>query len=189
MSCGSLTVIHGPMFAGKTSTLLMKLGAACATQGGDKCLLISSNKDHRPELNQSGILSTHSAVISTKTSNEIKINKLSEADTKGIEVIAIDEAQFFERLKEYILKWIKEGKDVYISGLTLTSEGAIFGEILSIIPFADKIYRLEAICSLCIKEGGHKKPAILTKCIETKTCDVMIGANKYIPLCLNHWLV
>ena len=52
-----------------------------------------------------------------------------------------------------------------------------FGQILDLIPLADHVEKLHAVCSLC------KAPASFTKRLTRETAQKVIGSDNYIPVC------
>ena len=89
--------------------------------------------------------------------NAIPVTKLAELGDswKNYDVLGIDEGQFFIDVAEFAEQAAQAGKIVIISALGATfqregfkaSEG--FGAILDLIPKAEKIKQLHAICRLC----------------------------------------
>ena len=86
---GSIEVIFGPMFAGKTTELLRKVKTY--TIAHKKCLVVCSAKDNR--------YTTENFVVSHDkiTSKAMKVSSLEEILPyyHDYDVIAIDEGQFF----------------------------------------------------------------------------------------------
>ncbi|KAK4400199.1 Pentatricopeptide repeat-containing protein [Sesamum angolense] len=90
-----------------------------------------------------------------------------------LEVIGIDEAQFFEGLYDFCSKAADhDGKTVIRS----------FGSILDIIPIADSVTKLNARCEVC----GKRAFFTLRKTDETKT-ELIAGAEVYMPVCRQHY--
>jgi thymidine kinase len=99
------------------------------------------------------------------------------------DVIMINEAQFFNNLLLIVLELVeKYNKTVYVCGLDGDYKRNKFGNILDLIPFCDKIVKLNSLCSLC-KNGNfgifsHRK---IEKDNETQ---IVIGCEKeYETLC------
>ncbi|XP_042751765.1 pentatricopeptide repeat-containing protein At4g16470 isoform X2 [Lactuca sativa] len=100
-----------------------------------------------------------------------------------LEVIGIDEAQFFEDLYDFCIKAADhDGKTVIVAGLDGDYLRRSFG-VLDIIPIADTVTKLKARCEVC------GKPAFFTlrKTEETER-EVVAGADVYMPVCRNHYL-
>jgi thymidine kinase len=106
----------GPMFSGKTNTLILRLQKRKIADKslGRKSILIKKNGDDRYEAD---------AVVSHANLREgecIKATKLSDVNPfiEDVNSIFIDEGQFFEDLNETVRYWISQGKDVTIAGLS-----------------------------------------------------------------------
>ena len=114
-SCGFLDLIIGPMFSGKTNYILKELTVFSIM--GASVLYINHSLDTRSDK-----FSTHNPLIKdieniefVKTDNLNSIEKLCD----NYIVIAIDEAQFFDGLKDFVIELVeKKGKRVIVGGLS-----------------------------------------------------------------------
>ena len=98
---------------------------------------------------------------------------------KNTTTIFIDEIQFLTGNPEALLFYsIYMNIDIYIAGLSLTSEQSTFGIMPEVLAVADEVVHLKACCSDC-----NKKEAVYTYCLEDKTNEVLVGSSMYIPLC------
>jgi thymidine kinase len=167
-----LEVIIGPMFSGKTSKLLdiYKKCIYC----GIPVLIINHKFDDRYTSNS---LSSHDNLKAPC----MFLNKLlsNEVDFKNIEVILINEGQFFDDLYEFVERYIQENKQIYVCGLDGDFEKKKFGQILDIIPLSDKVTKLTSLCGIC--KNGTK--AIFSKRLTHETKQTVIGIDNYIPVC------
>lgn len=175
-----LEIVFGPMYSGKSTRLLHELSRY---QKGPhkKIFMINSKVDTRVTEN---LISTHNTTISTSELNTIKALDLMEITNSKefeiAEVIGIDEAQFFRDLVTFCLYAVEErGKHVIVSGLAEDFQRNKFGHILDLIPYADHVTKLNALCK-CGKD------AIFTKRISASKEQVLVGANDaYIAVCRN----
>ena len=112
---------------------------------------------------------------------ELHTNKLFlEAD-----VIGIDEGQFFENIKSFILKTESLNKKIIISGLDGDYKRNPFMNILECIPLSDSVTKLSSFC--CIKKNGTK--GIFSKKITQSEEKIDVGSkNKYISVCRQEYL-
>ena len=182
MSRGWVHVICGPMYSGKTEELIRL--TARATISGKKLMVFSPNTDTRTDLitsrNGLSIPSIH-----IKTSLE-----LPTGDT-DVEVVAIEEAQFFDENFPYIVNDLAQaGVKVLVSGLDRDFLGRPFGPMPELLAIADKVTKLTAICFKC------KRRATLTQRlvngIPAKADDPLVvvggmGDDKYEARCRNCW--
>ena len=178
---GSIEIIMGCMFSGKTSYLLNYVNKLSSI--GIKPLIINSEVNTR---DQTGVLNNHN----NETINCITVKKLSDLQfdiLNSHQYIFIDEGQFFEDLKDTVLEWCEEvGKNVYIFGLDGDFRRNKFGAILDLIPYADNVIKLTGYCSQC----NNKTPSLFTFRKSSDTEQTVIGnGDKYIPLCRKHYLM
>ncbi|XP_023767214.1 thymidine kinase a isoform X1 [Lactuca sativa] len=178
---GEIHVIVGPMFAGKTTTLLRRIKSE--SSNGRNAAVIKSSKDTRYGLDS---IVTHDgeklSCWPLEALSSFKERIGLEAYHK-LEVIGIDEAQFFEDLYDFCIKAADhDGKTVIVAGLDGDYLRRSFG-VLDIIPIADTVTKLKARCEVC------GKPAFFTlrKTEETER-EVVAGADVYMPVCRNHYL-
>jgi len=77
-------------------------------------------------------------------------------------------------------------KIVLISGLDGDYKRNKFGEILDLIPHADNLIKLNALCAIC--NNGTEAP-FTWKYSEYQTDSIIdISVDKYIPLCRKHYI-
>ncbi|KAK9084663.1 hypothetical protein Sjap_025074 [Stephania japonica] len=179
---GEVHVIIGPMFAGKTTALLRRVQSE--SDNGRNIAIIKSDKDSRYGLDS---IVTHDGAklpcwaLPDLSSFRQKIGK--DAYNK-IDVIGIDEAQFFEDLYDFCCKAADyDGKTVIVAGLDGDYLRRRFGSVLDIIPLADSVTKLTARCEIC----GKRAFFTLRKTTETKT-ELIGGADVYMPVCRQHYV-
>lgn len=182
-----LTVIVGPMMAGKTSELL----SMCRSNqiAGNKTLLFKPSIDNRFDDNA---VVTHDG----KKMNAIKLNNqnaLSLFDDHSdwlrrseYGLVAFDEVQFFNAdLIEVIDTLIRYcDVDVVCAGLAQDSSGKPFGIMPRLLCMADKIISLTAVCSKCKEIGAATRT--FRKVEGNKQVEVG-GSDKYEARCLPCW--
>ena len=165
-----IQVITGCMFAGKTTALIDRLKSTNC-----KYLLVKPKIDTRDEGSQ---ISTHDGLSETG----IRVNRLSEIfqKLKGIKVVGIDEAQFFNNsIVEDINYIASKNITIIIAGLKKDYLNKSFGCMAEIIKIATSITMLKAICNDC----GDAATYSYRKNINSKT-QVLIGdSNEYAALC------
>lgn len=178
---GYLELIIGPMYSGKTSKLLdyykkakiMKLDV----------IIINHSFDNRYGEN---IISNHDLekynCLTCKSLKELNLNDLLKN-----KVILINEGQFFEKDDMNIIIELvdKYKKNVFISGLDGDFNRNKFGDnssnllnLLDLIPYSDKVIKLNSICGFC-----HKNDAPFTKRIIDDDNQVVVGTDIYKPVC------
>lgn len=181
-----LTVIHGPMFAGKTSRLIA-LARANIIAGNDVVGFKPSN-DNRYSDNS---ITTHDElefpafVINKDKPNEC-FSKICTVGHKT-DVIIFDEAQFFARepMEALVKRAVCNlGYDVIIGGLSMDSSGCPFGAMPYLLAVADEIISLKAVCAKC------KTINMATRTFRKgdSTEQVVVGGSDiYEPRCFKCW--
>ncbi|KAL3627314.1 hypothetical protein CASFOL_028677 [Castilleja foliolosa] len=110
--------------------------------------------------------------------------KLGAENYEKLEVIGIDEAQFFGDLFDFCNEAAdRDGKTVIVAGLDGDYLRRSFGSVLDLIPIADSVTKLNARCELCGKHAFFT----LRKTDETKT-ELIAGADVYMPVCRYHYV-
>ena len=140
---GSLHVISGCMFSGKTEELLRLLRRASV--GGRSVLLIRPLVDTRSPAEVAESRSgTSYACISVAAADDI----LAAVASSPCEVVAVDEAEMFgEDLSRVADKLATDGYEVIVSGLDTDFAGRPFGAMPTLLALADTVSKLSAICT------------------------------------------
>lgn len=192
---GYLSMIIGPMFSSKTSRLIQELSTLADL--GFSTLYINHSSDNRLIEFSDVNITTHSGQfkgISDKIKC-LKLNKLSElTNYKHYEIIGIDECQFFDDLNEVVHQLVDiDNKYVIITGLDGDINRKSFGNVLSLIPFADSVIKTNAYCKSCRSVKGKLVKAPFTKLLinDSKSNEqyVKVGSSDlYLPVCRNCYL-
>eukprot|EP01147_Barroeca_monosierra_P007453 gene7453-531_t len=170
-SHGSIHVICGPMFSGKTTELLRRMKRFSLAKR--RCMLIKYANDNRYGMDG---ITTHDM----RQSAAVACSKLEEAreQANAFDVLGIDEGQFFPDVVEFCEGMAKEGKTVIVAALDGTFQRKPFGTILDLIPLSESVIKLSAVCMLCHREAAFSKR------IGSETeIEVIGGADKYIAVC------
>lgn len=138
---GSIEVICGGMFSGKTEELLRR--ARRALIAGQKLVLIKPVQDNRYSEN-SVVSHDQNRMESFSVSSAVEIPPL----TQDMDVVCIDEAQFFDLdLIDVVNDLANKGKRVILAGLDMDYEGKPFEPVPQLLAIAESITKLHAICS------------------------------------------
>ena len=141
---GWIEVICGPMFSGKTEELIRRVKRAKIAKQGVQVFKhgIDVRYDKEKVISHDGLNVEANPI---KESEQIKT--FLKPDT---EVVAIDEAQFFdENLLLICNQLADEGLRVIVAGLDTDFRGEPFGPMPNISAIADKVDKLTAICVKC----------------------------------------
>ena len=170
----SLEIIIGGMFSGKTSEMIRRLKRYQIIN--KKILVINSSVDTR---SQNEELMTHDGV----TMSCIKMKEFQFDTIQEYDVVAIDEAQFFTNLVQFVQFCLTQNKNVLVTGLDGDFNQNVFGEILLLIPICDDVTKIKALCMEC--HDGTLGP--FSKRITGDKCQELVGhSNIYKASCRKH---
>ena len=171
-SFGSVEVICGSMFSGKTEELIRRLKRAEIAK--QSILVFKPQIDVRYDKN-SVVSHDKNSLSSTVVSSSKEVLIQSEK----AQVIAIDEVQFFDDdLPTVCSELAKKGKRIIVAGLDMDYTGKPFGPVPELLAIADFVTKLRAICSCC----GN--PALYSNRKTTDKNIVQLGEKEeYEPLC------
>lgn len=139
---GKIELIIGPMFSGKTTELIRRVERL--SYGKKNIISINHQSDIR--YNSSNITSHNGSSIDALSCLHLMpiISKFDDFD-----VIAIDEGQFFDDIVEFSEMMANQGKLVIVAALDGDFKQEPFGQIPQLIPHAEKIDKLTAVCIKC----------------------------------------
>lgn len=178
----SLELILGSMFAGKSTELIRRVRRLRSVN--KKVFVI--NHSFNVRYSSSPAVTTHDSTVlhaNLNTENLIEAEELEDFLTADI--IVIEELQFFENAAPVVTAWVDHlGKHVIASGLSGSAERTPMGDIALIIPHADNISFLTALCPYCA--DGTSAP--FSKRIVASASEVDIGgSDKYVATCRRHF--
>lgn len=177
---GRIEVITGPMFSGKSEELIRRLKRAKIARQRIACFKPDIDLRYHRTAIASHSAQTHDACV---VANVERLREALFAQIEAIDVIGIDEAQFFdEALVPLSLELMHLGKRVLIAGLDTTFTGEPFRPIPDLMAIADEVVKLSAVCMTC---GA---PAIHTQRIGGSQELVVVGAaGLYEARCRTHF--
>ncbi|MBK9391711.1 MAG: thymidine kinase [Bacteroidetes bacterium] len=169
---GSVEVITGSMFSGKTEELIRRLRRA--QFAGLKVVIFKPALDKR--YSETRVVShDERSIVSTPVDNASAILLLAgDAD-----VVAIDEAQFFDiSVIDVCNQLADSGTRIIVAGLDMDFMGKPFGPMPGLMAIAEHVYKAHAICMRC----GNLAQYSFRKTDESQV--VLLGEkNLYEPLC------
>ncbi len=169
---GSIEVIAGSMFSGKTEELIRRLRRAMFA--GLKVEIFKPSIDVR--YSETRVVShDEKSIMSTPVENASSILLLAS----GVEVVGIDEAQFFDgNLVDVCTRLADMGTRVIVAGLDMDFAGNPFGPMPALMAIAEYISKVHAICVRCGNLANYSHRKIKDEKI------VMLGEKDiYEPLC------
>ena len=171
---GSIEVITGSMFSGKTEELIRRLRRA--QFAGLRVEIFKPSLDNR--YSEISIVShDNKSIVSTPVDNASAILLLAG----DVDVVGIDEAQFFDNsIIEVCNTLADNGVRIVIAGLDMDFMGKPFGPIPALLAVAEYVTKVHAICMRC----GNLAQYSFRKSGEEQV--VLLGEkNLYEPLCRN----
>lgn len=177
MNNAKLELIIGPMFSGKSSELIRRIKLLKIIN--KRCLVIKPKIDNRYNEDK---ITTHNF----ETADCINLNLLSDCkNINDYDYIIIDEGQFFNDLRETIIRWLDEyNVNIIISALDGDFEKNPIGQILSLIPHSEKCIKINSLCNMC--NDGTEGCFSFRKSSD-KNKILVGGVESYIPVCRKHY--
>lgn len=169
---GSIEVICGSMFSGKTEELIRRLKRGQIARL--KVEIFKPKTDNR--YHETDIVShNYNTIPSTPVENSSSILLLGS----NAQIVGIDEAQFFDNeLPEVCSKLADNGIRVIVAGLDMDYSGKPFGPLPAIMAIAESVTKVHAVCVIC------GKPALFSYRLIEDDNKVLIGEKEsYEPRC------
>lgn len=169
---GWIEVICGSMFSGKTEELIRRLRRAEFAR--QQVEIFKPSVDTRYD--ETEVVSHDATSIrSTPVPNSSNLLLL----TGNIEVVGIDEAQFFDDgLPEVCAELAAQGIRVIAAGLDMDYQGRPFGPMPRLMAMAEYVTKVHAICMQCgeLANFSHRKTA-------SQDLILLGETDSYEPLC------
>lgn len=179
---GSIEVICGSMFSGKTDELIRRLRRAVIAR--QKVQVFKPAIDVRYAVEK---VTSHAgadfSAIPVESSGEI-LAKI-EPDTT---VVGIDEAQFFdEGILQVTEQLAERGVRVIVAGLDQDFRGEPFGPMPALMSKAEQVDKLRAICIVCGEPASRTQRLVNGRPARYDDPVVIVGASElYEARCRRH---
>lgn len=148
LKSGSIEVIVGGMYSGKTEELLRRVRRA--EYAGQRILVIKPEKDNR--YSETEIVSHYGSRIKSVSMSDI--STVDYESLSDISVVAIDEGQFFgANLPSVCKKLADSGIRVIVAGLDMDFNTNPFLPMPELMSMAEEVTKLRAICVKCGKDA------------------------------------
>jgi len=187
---GSITLILGPMFASKSTAVIAVIRKNMIAKR--RCAVIKSKIDNR-YTDHSAIVSHDGATVGTTvgadgcTNQQLPLSfsaeNCEECDeaiiANNIQVVGIDEGQFFPDIAQFADKWANAGIEIIVSALNGDWQRKPFPNISELIPLCEEIEKLKSICMRCYRHDATFSHRIS----HTGGAIAVGGSDDYMPLC------
>ncbi len=179
---GSVEVICGSMFSGKTDELIRRL--VRATIAKQKVQVFKPAIDIRYAVEK---VASHTG----STFDAIPVEKAAEIRSrldKDTTVVGIDEAQFFDaEVVQVAQELAARGVRVLVAGLDTDFRGEPFGSMPRLMAEAEHVSKLHAICMTCGDEASRTQRLVNGKPARYDDPVVIVGASElYEARCRLH---
>ncbi|MEP7137287.1 MAG: thymidine kinase [Chloroflexota bacterium] len=179
---GSIEVVCGSMFSGKTDELIRRL--IRATIAKQKVQVFKPAIDIRYAVEK---VTSHAGANyeATPVSNAAEIREKLDKDTT---VVGIDEAQFFDvEIVEIAQELAARKVRVIVAGLDMDFRGEPFGPMPLILAEAERVDKLHAICMVCGDDASRTQRLVNGQPARYDDPVVIVGASElYEARCRAH---
>jgi len=179
---GSLEIVCGSMFSGKTEELIRRIKRALIAR--QHVQVFKPRLDNRYALEQ---VASHSGILhhAVPVENTAEIRAQLDPDAT---VIAIDEVQFFDQaIVDLCQELADDGMRVIVAGLDLDFRGEPFGPMPRLMAEAELVSKLQAICVVCGAPASRTQRLINGLPASYHDPIIMVGAQEvYEARCRHH---
>ena len=177
MHHGSIEVVCGPMFSGKTEELIRRVKRAQIAK--QRVQIFKPAIDVRYD--ETAVVSHSSQSIQSEPVEKAVDILIKLKDTTR--VVAIDEVQFFDmEIIKVVQKLANRGYRVICAGLDLDFRAVPFGPMPMLLAIADNVQKIQSICTVC---GA---PATRSQRLSDIDSTVLLGeSDAYDARCRAHY--
>lgn len=174
---GSIELVCGPMFSGKTEELIRRVKRAQIAK--QRIQIFKPALDVRYD--ETKVVSHSNQAIHSEPVEKAVDILLNLKDTTR--VVAIDEVQFFDQdIVKVVSKLADRGYRVICAGLDLDYRGVPFGPMPMLLALADNVQKIQSICTVC------GSPATRSQRLSDSTDTVLLGETEaYQARCRAHY--
>lgn len=170
---GTLEVICGSMFSGKSEELIRQLKRSKIAQ--KPTVVFKHCLDDRTTIEY----------VVSHDGNKIPAFPIQDPQeilnllTPEIQVVGIDEAQFFSHeLIDVILQLVEDKKHVIVAGLNLDFRAVPFGPMPTLMALADHVTKLSAVCIVCGDDAYFSQRLVNGKPAKYNDPLIKVGAQE-----------
>ncbi len=182
VSAGHLEVICGPMFSGKTEELIRRLRR---TQIARQHVLIFKPAIDDRYAKDDIVSHSSQQLPSIPVTQSHEILATVEASDRRVEVVGIDEVQFFDdAILNVCNQLANQGIRVVVAGLDLDYLGRPFGIMPQLLAIAESVTKVLAICMACGASASRSQRVTVNLAEGDSGQQVCVGAaEKYEARC------
>ena len=182
---GWIECITGSMFSGKSEELIRRLRRGVYAK--QKVIVFKPTIDDR--YHKEKIVSHNGNAIEAINITEAK--EIEQHDLSDVDIIGIDEIQFFDRTVVDIAQSLaKKGYRVITAGLDMDFKGEPFDPVPEMLAVSEHITKLQAVCAVCGASSSRTQRLIDGRPAKYDDPIIMVGANEsYEPRCRAHHVI
>ena len=170
---GWIEIVCGSMFSGKTEELIRRIRRANIAR--QKVLVFKHSIDIRYVAEK---LTSHNGMAFEAVKVEKARDILAQV-APDVEVVAIDEGQFFDEALADVCNILADrGVRVIVAGLDMDFRGEPFGPMPLLIAQAEKVDKLQAICVVCAAPASRTQRLIDGKPAAYDDPIILVGASE-----------
>ena len=173
------------MFSGKSEELIRRLRRGIYAK--QKVIVFKPAIDDR----------YHKEKVVSHDGNEIEAINISTSreilnqDLDNVDVIGIDEVQFFDgEIVNIVEQLAKNGHRVVVAGLDMDFRGEPFEPMPKLLAVSEQVTKLQAVCAVCGSPSSRTQRLINGEPAKIDDPIILVGANEsYEPRCRAHHIV
>lgn len=179
---GSIEVICGSMFSGKTEELIRRIRRVQYARRN--LMIFKPQLDDRYSINE---VVSHNG-LSAMAQPVANANDIIQWVHADVDVIAIDEVQFFnEEIVDVVNQLADSGHRVIVAGLDQDFRGVPFGSMPELLSMAEYVTKLHAVCVVCGEPASRTQRLINGKPACYDDPIILVGASEaYEARCRRH---
>ena len=139
----------------------------------------------------------HKEKVVSHDGNEIEAINISTSreilnqDLDNVDVIGIDEVQFFDgEIVNIVEQLAKNGHRVVVAGLDMDFRGEPFEPMPKLLAVSEQVTKLQAVCAVCGSPSSRTQRLINGEPAKIDDPIILVGANEsYEPRCRAHHIV
>lgn len=182
---GWIECITGSMFSGKSEELIRRLKRGIFAK--QKVVVFKPTIDDR--YHKEKVVSHNGNAI--EAINIQRAEEILEHDLSEVDVIGIDEVQFFENnIVDIAQDLAEQGHRVIIAGLDMDFRGRPFEPMPQLLAVSELVTKLQAVCAVCGAPASRTQRLINGRPAKADDPVIMVGADEsYEPRCRAHHIV
>ena len=174
---GWIETITGSMFSGKSEELIRRLRRGIYAK--QKVIVFKPAIDDR----------YHKEKVVSHDGNEIEAINISTSreilnqDLDNVDVIGIDEVQFFDgEIVNIVEQLAKNGHRVVVAGLDMDFRGEPFEPMPKLLAVSEQVTKLQAVCAVCGSPSSRTQRLINGEPAKIDDPIILVGANESLSL-------